>query len=152
MNYDFANFDKNFDHESLKNDYVEARKRKVHFPKIPDGCYEVSVKRMELKFSKKGDPMLAIQFEILEGEFEGLMIFVNQVVTSGFGILDANRLLRGMAPREDIEWCNSFSLYADLINRLFNQIKNSRKYAISYSTTNKGYKNVEIDGVFELES
>ena len=74
MNYDFANFDKNFDHESLKNDYVEARKRKVHFPKIPDGCYEVSVKRMELKFSKKGDPMLAIQFEILEGEFAGEIV------------------------------------------------------------------------------
>lgn len=95
--------------------------------------------------------MLAIQFEILEGEFEGLIIFVNQVLTSGFGILNANRILRGMVSGEDIEWRNSFSLYANLINHLFDQIKNSRKYTISYSTTKKGYKDVEIYGVFEVE-
>lgn len=149
---DFSKFDKAFNHESLIKEYEEAKKGNKDFPEIPDGRYEVSVKNMELKTSKKGDPMLTIQFKIVEGEFKNSMIFLNQVVTSGFGIHKANKLMREMAPGADIEWNGSFSLYADMIDNVFDYIKNSREYAISYSTTEKGYKNIEIDEIFELEN
>lgn len=147
---DFSKFDKVFNHESLKKDYEEAKKGNKDYPEIPDGKYEVCVKNMELKTSKKGDPMLTVQFKILEGEFKNSMIFVNQVVTTGFGIHKANELMRGMGSGIEIEWPNSFSLYSDLIDNVFVAIENTREYAISYSTTEKGYKNIEIDEVFEI--
>ncbi|MDY4823226.1 MAG: DUF669 domain-containing protein, partial [Candidatus Onthovivens sp.] len=42
-----------------------------NFEAVPHGTYEVEVNKMELKKSKKGDPMLSIWFKIINGPHKG---------------------------------------------------------------------------------
>lgn len=92
------------------------------FPEIPDAKYEVKVKNMELGQSKKGDPMLKIQFEILEGEFKGNLIFYNGVMQPanenafGFQVHNNNEMLRALwdADSEEVSF-EGFSDYNDLV-------------------------------------
>lgn len=151
MSYDFANFDKNFNHESLKKEYDEAKKG-GDYPEIPVGKYEVSVRSMELKLSKKGDPMLAVSFRILEGKYKKQLIFHNQVVTSGIGIHSANQLMRKLVPemKETIEWNDSYKKYADMVEEVANAVKDY-EYVILYDKTEKGYHTITVEEIFQLE-
>lgn len=151
MSYDFANFDKNFNHDSLKAEYAEAKKG-GDYPEIPVGKYEVAVRSMELKLSKKGDPMLAISFRILEGTYKKQLIFHNQVVVSGIGIHSANQLMRKLVPemKEAIEWEDSYKRYADLIEEVSRATKDY-EYIILLDKTEKGYKTISVEDIFQLE-
>ena len=51
---------------------------------------------MELKESKKGDPMVSCWFEILEGKYKKSKLFMNQVITQGFQIHNVNEFLRSL--------------------------------------------------------
>ena len=83
----FDKWDKDIDTEGLANDVKEAAENGGgDYKEVPHGDYEVAVQQMELKASKKGDPMVSIWFKILEGEFKGSIIFYNQVITQGFQV------------------------------------------------------------------
>ena len=60
---DFDKFDKKVDLKGLKNDLAEAEKNNTNFDKVPYGQYEVSIEKMELTESKKGDPMFTCWFK-----------------------------------------------------------------------------------------
>jgi hypothetical protein len=147
MSIDWKKFDANTDLEGLNKDIKAADENgDKDYPEIPDDKYEVKIRKMELKTSKKGDPMVSIQFKILEGKYKGSLIFLNQVITKGFQIHTINNLFRDMFDTE-IEFL-SYSQYAELINNCAEEAENL-SFALKYGTNTKGFKTYEITEVFE---
>lgn len=151
MSIDFSKFDKQVDLEGLKKDIEDAKANEsANFKDVPHGQYEVKITKLELKESKKGNPMLAIWFKVLEGEYKGGLIFMNQVVTTGFQIHIANEFLRSLNSGIEIDWPGSYAAYAELIMDVAEAIDNKFEYALEYGE-NKGFNTFKIEDVFILE-
>jgi len=153
----FDKWDKTFDTEGLQKDVAEAKENagQNNYKEVPHGSYEVSVEKMELVAAKtSGNPMLSIWFKIVDGEYKGQFIFMNQVITQGFQIHQANEMLRSLASEctvvPEVEF-KTYSQYGNLIMDIHEQIANSFEYALNYSENKKGYNTFEITEVFLLE-
>ena len=153
----FSKWDKAIDTEGLAKDVEEAAKDGGNrtYKEVPVGQYEVSVEQMELKASKKGDPMVSIWFKIVsDGEYKGSMIFFNQVITQGFQIHNCNEILRAMvqemddAPEIAFE---TYSQYADLIMDIHEAVSGNYEFALNYGQNSTGFNTFEITEVFVLE-
>lgn len=152
MAVDFAKFDKEMDLEGLKQDIEDAQENSGgNFREVPHDTYEVEINKLELTTSKKGDPMLSCWMKIVEGEYEGSLIFMNQVVTRGFQIHIANTFLRDLVGGLDIDVkFESFGQYANLILDIAEAIDGQYEYLVEYGE-NKGFNTFEIKDVFEVE-
>ena len=149
MAIDYSKWDKQFKVTSEDVKTLEQNDGKREYEDIPFGQYEVSVKKLELGSSKKGDPMLIVQFKILDGKFKNSIIFMNQLVTTDFQIHMADEFLRSLDSGIDVEWLGSYAKYADLIDDIFDAISEDKlEYALDYSSTDKGYSKFEITDVF----
>ena len=148
---DFNKFDKEVDLEGLKKDMIEVEENGGDFKDVPHGKYEVSVNKMELGESKKGDPMVTIWFKILSGEFKGSLIFYNQVITQAFQIHIVNGLLRSMTDGGDAVKFESYSQYAQMLMDIHETIYGNLEFAMEYGETNKGFPTFKIVEVFEVE-
>lgn len=153
----FDKWDKEIDTEGLANDVKEAAANGGgDFKEVPHGDYEVAVQQMELKASKKGDPMVSIWFKIVsDGDFKGSMIFFNQVITQGFQVHIVNEMLRMMVSEcadnvPDIEF-KSYKQYGNLIMDIFEAINDNFEYALAYKKGKKDFSTYEIKEVFVLE-
>ncbi|WP_282804256.1 DUF669 domain-containing protein [Clostridium tetani] len=144
-------FDKNIDVEGLKADAKEAANNNSDFKEVPHGEYEVEVNKLELRESKKGDPMLSIWFKILNGEYKGSLIFYNQVLSSGFGLHKANEMLRSLDSGIEVEF-ESFSKYNDMLMDIAEAIDGKLEYALSYTANkkNNNFSEYEIKDIFEV--
>ena len=145
----WSKFDKEFDTKGLQEEIKEAAENdRGGYEDVPDGDYEVSVEKLELKESRKGDPMLSVWFNILDGKFTNSKIFMNQVLTKGFQIHNANELLRSLGTDLDIKF-DSFAQYAELIDDVFEQIdSDGLEYLLDYGTNKKGYNTFKIKEVY----
>lgn len=151
MAVDFNKFDKAMDLEGLKNDIEEAKENGGgDFKEVPAGKYEIKIEKLELSISKKGDPMLVCWMKILEGEYEGSMIFMNQVVTQGFQIHIVNKFLRSLGTQHNVEF-ESYSQYANLILDIAEAIDGTYEYLVDYGQTAKGFNTFKIEDIFEVE-
>lgn len=144
----FDKWNKSIDVEGLKEDIAEADKNggQRDFEEVPEGDYEVSIDKIELKESSKGDPMVSIWFKILEGEFKNSRLFMNQVITKGFQISQMNRFIKSMEVFDDdeVEFQN-YSQYNDLLMDLFEQVDaDNRQYLLSYTKNKKGFSVYKI--------
>lgn len=152
----FDKWDKEVDTEGLAKDVAEAAENgSGSFKEVPHGDYEVAVTQMELKASKKGDPMVSIWFKVVaDCEYKGSLIFFNQVITQVFQIHIANEMLRAMtAEMEDapvIEF-KTYKQYKDLLMDIFEAIDDNFEFALKYSKGKKDFSNYEITKVFPLE-
>ena len=152
----FDKWDKEIDTDGLAKDVKEAAENGTgEYKEVPHGDYEVAVQQMELKASKKGDPMVSIWFKIVsEGEFKGSLIFFNQVITQGFQVHIVNEILRTMVSEmEDapvIEFV-SYKQYSNLIMDIFEEINENFEYALSYKKGKKDFSTYEITEVFVLD-
>lgn len=151
----FDKWDKEINTEGLANDVKEAAENGGgDYKEVPHGDYEVAVQQMELKASKKGDPMVSIWFKILEGEFKGSIIFYNQVITQGFQVHFVNEMLRMMVSElEDapaVEF-KSYKQYGNLIMDIFEAINDNYEFVLSYKKGKKDFSTYEIKEVFVLE-
>ena len=147
---DFSKFDKAVDLDGLKKDIESAKENTGDYAEVPAGTYEVSVDKMELVESKKGDPMVSIWFKILNGEFKNSRLFYNQVITQGFQIHQANELLRSMDTGLDVKF-DTYQQYAELLLDVHEKINGKLEFAIEYGENKKGYKTYKITEVFEVE-
>lgn len=146
-------FDKNIDVEGLKADAKEvAENGGGDFKEVQHGEYEVEVNKLELRESKKGDPMLTIWFKILTGDFKGNLIFYNQVLSNGFGLHKADEMLRSLDSGVEVEFTN-FSNYNDMLMDIAEAIDGNLEYALSYTANkkNSNFSEYEIKDVFEVE-
>ena len=125
------------------------------FPEIPCGKYEVSIAKMELKPTKKtGAPMLAVQFDILEGKFKKHKIFMNQVVINGdendkYRVHTANTFLRSLGSDITVSF-EGVAEYEELINEIFADI-DGLEYLLDYDENKSGFKTFKIVEIFENE-
>ena len=145
-------FDKNIDTEGLAKDVEEAAENGGRRD-VPHDTYEVAINKLELTKSKKGDPMVTCWMKILEGEYKGSLIFMNQVVTQGFQIHIANEFLRSlvseMANPVDVHF-KTYAQYANMIMDVMEAIDNNYEYSVEYGEK-KGFNTFEIKEVYVLE-
>lgn len=143
-------FDKKIDTKGLKDDIKQARENGGgDYKEVPYGTYEVNVEKIELRESKKGDPMVTIWFNIIAGEFKNSKIFYNQVITQGFQIHLLNELLRSLDTGVNVE----FDTYAQYNEVLMDVAEGTQalEYALEYGENKKGYPTYKITDVFEAE-
>ena len=144
----FEKWNSNVDLAGLQQDVKDAQDNNKEFEKVPHGDYEVKVDKMELKSSKKGDPMVSIWFTILEGKYKKSKLFLNQVITQGFQIHIVNELLKSMGTDLAIEFVD-YKQYADLLLDVAEFCDaNNLEFAIK-DEDNKGYDKFTITEVFE---
>lgn len=143
---DFSKFDQKVDLEGLKKDIEDSANS--DYKEVPHGNYEVSVNKLELGESKKGDPMVKVWFKIVSGEYKGSLIFMNQVITQGFQIHIVDELLRSFETDIDIHF-DSYSQYAELLADVYETIDGNLEYGLKYGEKN-GFNTFEITDVFEL--
>lgn len=141
-------FNSLFDMEGLKHDIETSASSDGEFVEVPKGDYEVKVVKLELgqtgeKSKNPGMPMAKVWFEVLAGEFKGQKIFMNQMLTSGFGIHKMNQFLDSLETGIQIEFEN-FAQYDDLINRVFKEVDGVAEYQLTYGENNKGFSTYTI--------
>ena len=152
MALDFSKFDRSVDLEGLKKDINEANSSEQGtYKEVPHDDYEVEIVKLELTESKKHDPMVSCWMKILEGEYKGSMIFMNQVVTQGFQIHIVNTFLRALVDgmNIDVEFA-SYSQYAELLLDISEAIEDKREYLVTYGER-KGFNTFEIQNAYDLE-
>ena len=97
--------------------------------------------------------MVTCWMKILEGEYKGSLIFMNQVVTQGFQIHIANEFLRSlvseMATPVDVQF-KTYAQYANMIMDVMEAIDNNYEYSVEYGEK-KGFNTFEIKEVYVLE-
>lgn len=144
----FEKFNSMFDLAGLKQDIESAASNDGDFVEVPDGNYEVKVTKLELgqtgeKSKNPGMPMLKVWFDILAGDFKGQKIFMNQMLTTGFGIHKANQLLTDLESGVPVTFEN-FDQYHNMLEQIFNAIDGTGEYELAYGHNNKGYATYNI--------
>lgn len=146
-------FDKAIDTEGLAKDVADAAENGGRRD-VPHDTYEIAVQKLELTKSKKGDPMVTCWMKIVEGEYKGSLIFMNQVVTQGFQIHIVNEFVRSliseMADPIDVEF-KTYNQYANMLMDVMEAIDNNFEYSLDYRENSKGYNEFEIKEVYVLE-
>ena len=142
-------WDKKIDTDGLKKDVKLAAENKQEFKDVPKGKYEVKITKLELKASKKSDdPMLACWMKIITGQYKGQNIFYYQMLTTGFGIHNANGFLRSLESDVEIQFDN-FKQYSDMLMDIMEAIESEKlEYVLNYGENDKGFKTFKIEDAF----
>ena len=142
MAINWEDFDKDVDIENLEKDVEKASTGDFSGEDVPYGKYEVRINKLELTQSKKGDPMLSVWFQIINGNQKDRFIFMNQVVLQGFQIHTANEFLRSLQTDENVEF-KGYAKYNILILIIYEKIMNN-EYELDYQENKKGNKTFKI--------
>lgn len=143
-------FDKKINTKELKDGIKQARENGGgNYEEVPYGTYEVNVEKIELRESKKGDPMVSIWFNIIAGNFKNSKIFYNQVINQGFQIHLLNEFLRSLDTGVNVEF-DSYAQYNEVLMDVAEGTK-TLEYALKYGENKKGYPTYEITEVFEAQ-
>ncbi len=142
MAINWEDFDKDVDIENLEKDVEKASTGDFTGEDVPYGKYEVKITKLELTQSKKGDPMLSVWFQIINGNQKDRFIFMNQLVLQGFQIHTANEFLRSLQTDENVEF-KGYAKYNILILNIYEKIVNN-EYELDYQENKKGYKTFKI--------
>lgn len=144
----FAKFNEMFDTAGLQKDIEEAAAGNVEFKEVPKGDYEVKVTKIELgvtgaQSKNPGMPMAKVWFDIIAGEYQNQKIFMNQMLTSGFGIHKMNEFLNSLETGIPVVFEN-FEQYAELMAVIFNEVDGKAEYQLAYGENNKGFSTYTI--------
>ena len=140
--------------EELKKEIAEAEKRsKEAQDPVPHDTYDVKIEKMEVTKTKKEPPrpMLSVQFKVLSGKHKNRLIFMNQMLNSGYGVVIANGFLRSLdsdIENKDIRY-DDIVQYNDLVLDIMENIDGNLEYELEY-TEKKGYDNFKIKEVYEV--
>lgn len=148
-------FDKAIDTEELAKDVADAAENGGRSRReVPHDTYEIAIHKLELVKSKKGDPMVTCWMKIVEGEYKGCLIFMNQVIGQGFQIHIANQFIRSlvgeMENAPEIQFV-TYNQYGNLLMDIMEAIDDTFEYQLDYRENNKGYNEFEIKEVYLLE-
>lgn len=146
---DFSKWNSAIDAQQFEKDLEEIKKNGgADFPEIEPGEYVVKIEKMELKASKKGDPMLSIMFRILEGEHKKACIFFNQVVIQPFQIYLANEFLNSLETDVEAAFHGDYKEYNDIILDIAEACE-KLEFLLDYGTNSKGYNTYKIKEVYD---
>ena len=145
----YDEFDEEFDSGNLKKDLEDVESGNAERKEVPYGVYEVKITKLELTKSKtSGQPMVTCWFKVVAGEMKGQLIFMNQVLSSGFGLHKCNEFLRSISSLP-VSF-ESFKKYAMLLMDIMEEIDGKREYQLNYSKDNKGYNTYKIEKTFDV--
>ena len=145
----FEKFNQMVDVEGLKHDVEAAANSTGDFVEVPFGNYEVKVIKLELgatgeKSKMPGAPMAKVWFDIIAGEYKGQKIFMNQMLTSGFGIHKMNQFMESLETGLPVQF-DSFEQYDALMREVFKAVDDAgAEFQLAYTQNNKGYSVYEI--------
>lgn len=144
----FEKFNSMMDIDGLKHDIEDAATNTGDFVEVPKGDYEVKVVKIELgqtgeRSKTPGMPMAKVWFDIIAGDYKGQKIFMNQMLTSGFGIHRMNEFLNSLETEATVHFEN-FIQYANLFDQIFEEIDGKAEYQLAYGENNKGYSTYTI--------
>lgn len=144
----FERFNAMVDVEGLKKDVEAAGANTAEFVEVPKGDYEVKIVKIELgetgeRSKTPGMPMAKVWFEVLAGEFKNQKIFMNQMLTSGFGIHKMNELLESMETGIPVVFEN-FTQYNELFAQIFDAVDGKAEFQLAYGENNKGFSTYTI--------
>lgn len=146
---DFKKWNDAIDAEKYEKEIEEIKKNGGgDFPEIEPGEYVVKVEKMELRESKKGDPMLSIMFRIVDGENKKACIFYNQVVFQPFQIHLANEFLNSLETDIDAAFHGDYKEYNDIILDIA-EACDKLEFLLDYGKNSKGFKTYKIKEVYE---
>ena len=136
------------DLSGLKQDIEAAANNSGDFVEVPHGEYEVKITKLELgetgeRSKTHGMPMAKVWFTILAGEYKNQLIFMNQMLTSGFGIHKMNEFLNSLQTEIPIQFEN-FNQYGELLEQVFKAVDGVAEYQLSYNANAKGYNTYNI--------
>lgn len=142
----FEKFNSMVDVEGLKRDAASVKTG--DFEEVPHGDYEVKVTKIELGATGEnsktpGAPMAKVWFDIVAGEYKNQKIFMNQMLTSGFGVHKMNEFLNSLETGIPVVFEN-FQQYGDLFAQIFAEVDGKAEYQLSYGENNKGYSTYTI--------
>lgn len=146
------NFNEKFNVEDLKTQLEgmkkkDTRAKKKEFKEVPFGTYEVAVKKLELRESSNGNPMVSIWFKIVAGDYKKQLIFYNQIITQAFQIKLVCDLLESFDTGLDIDFID-FLQFEDLLTDIFAEVIEGAEYALEYSEGKNGFANYKITDKF----
>ena len=146
----FEKFNKSVDLKGLKEDLKEVQENGGgNYEEVPLGKYEVKIDKMEIKETKKGDKlMLSVTFKVLDGPQKNRLIFMNQVITSAYGLHNSNEFLRSLKSGMDVIF-DDYNQYSELVEDIMDAISDRLEYELTYSENDKEFKVFEITDVFE---
>lgn len=149
----FEKFNSSFDIKGLQEDIANAGNNEQ--VDVPVGDYEVAITKLELgetgeKSKNPGSPMGKVWFKIVAGDYRGQIIFMNQMLTSGFGIHIMNRFLASLESGETIVF-EDFVQYANLLESVFKAIDGRYEYQLAYGKNDKGYSTYNIVQKFDKQ-
>lgn len=144
----FAKFNEMFDVDGLIKDTEAAAQSSGDFVEVPVGDYEVKVSKIELgatgeKSKNPGMPMVKVWFDILAGEYKGQKIFMNQMITTGFGLHKTKEFLNSLETGIPVEFEN-FVQFADLLTEIFNAVDGKAEFQLAYGKNPKGFSTYTI--------
>lgn len=148
----FERFNSTIDTEGLKHDVEAAAANDGEFAEVPKGTYEVSVSKLELgetgeRSKTPGMPMAKVWFTILAGPYKNQRIFMNQMLTTGFGIHRMNQFLESLESGMTVVFEN-FVQYAELMENIFKAVEGKGEYELSYTENSKGFSEYKINQRF----
>ena len=143
----FEKFNSMVDLAGLKADIAAAESNTGEFVEVPKGDYEVKVVKIEMGLTKETSknpnmPMAKVWFEIIAGDFKGQKIFMNQVLTTGFGIHKMNELLNSLETGITVQFEN-YTQYAELFAQIFDAVDGKAEYQLCYGER-KGFGTYDI--------
>lgn len=146
-----SRFNNKVDLQGIRKDLFdmsgESKKQETH-EKVPHGIYEVKVEKMEIRESKKGDPMFSVWFRVLDGQYKNGIVFFNKLLTKGFLISACNDLMKSLKTGVHIEF-EDFVQYNDVIQEVFKKVNDNKlEFAIKYSDNGRGYDDIQVTDVF----
>ena len=138
----FEKFNSMVDVEGLKRDAASVKTG--DFEEVPHGDYEVKVTKIELGATGEnsktpGAPMAKVWFDILAGDFKGQKIFMNQLLTSGFGIHKMNEFLLSLETGIPVMFEN-FEQYDALFKQIFAEVDGKAEYQLAFTANKKNEK------------
>lgn len=154
MAIDFSKFDSAVDTAALQKDVEKAKA--TEFEDVPDGTYIVSIEKMEIKLTKKGDKlMFAAQFKIKEGEHKNRMIFFNRTIsgntsekwTDAQAIKSVITWLGKLETEVEPEFIN-YEDFAECVLDIFQEVQGKIELEVDYKVN--AFNPVTINEVFDL--
>lgn len=147
MAIDFSKFDAAVNLDELKAGVEKAAENSGgNFPEVPHGTYVIKMEKLELTESKKGKPMVSAWMKIVEGEYKGQRLFMNQVIEKDFQIYLAKQFLKSLDSGIDVAF-ESYVQFANMIMDVAEAIE-SLEYEVEYGEK-KGFNTFEITEVYD---
>lgn len=155
MSNKWAQFDQGINTAEINADITALGNKNGDFDEVPHGKYEVKIDNMELRESKAGNPMLSVQFRILNGEFENQCLFMNQVAWMGdqndkYRINGILKFINSLGTEVQVGVFYGLNDLDDKINAaLFAAVRDGLEFLLKYDKNKGGYDTFTIEDVYE---